>query len=515
MKIPTVQPTVEAQVPTVQEWKIPGAVSGAFGEREASALQGFGQDVTAVGKMAEVKYHQQSAVKNASLENQFILGNQSLIHNPDPKATKTVKIDGKDVDVPAGYGDRFEYQASGASLGYEEDSVALRDSILSQQTDPRYKEQLRNAITAHYLSGRNSVQQHEVTQIRKADEREYRALTDNLIQTAAGNPLQLSPIIDRIIETNDHIKVRFGIDEQTNKKNTDKDINDATLKAGNAILDSGGTLEQVRALIDSEDVRNKIPKDYYEDIDSKLEIRATRIDRELKYQDTVSNMKNRFSLINQISSGQLDIANSPDLIRQTALKDSELASAMQKVADSKGVFSFEDVKDESFENLTKKVFDASSQEEISKYLVQALNQSANGQISEDKLAILVNAATQRAGSLKGLTKDPKTPDNPKQNSIDAGLKAIVTNPTSYFSLPNLIWNYLQGIKAGKPPEQAHSEAVKSEVNRTNPQSVKYKGDGTDPDITLPNGQLFHITGITANGSPKGKVVGGKSNSNTK
>jgi hypothetical protein len=185
---------------------------------------------------------------------------------------------------------------------------------------------------------------------------------------------------------------------------------------------------------------------------------------------------------------------------------------MQANIDSKGEYFPEETKNEAYADLVKNVFSAGSKEEVSNFLVEALHASANKEISRDRLAIIVSAAQERAKSLPvGINDEPSTL-SPQQNEIDAGVKSIIDNPFKNFNPGNMIDNFFKALGMGKTPQEAHSEAVKSEVNRTNPLSVKHKVDDV---ITLPNGKLFQITGFTDTGSPKGKIISGKSNSNIK
>lgn len=248
------------------------------------------------------------------------------------------------------------------------------------------------------------------------------------------------------------------------------------------------------------------------------EQRATAIKKaRLKINDnkqaaTEAKVDNRFDYVNQIATGKLNWQNSEETIKAIADHDPELAEAMQKVVDSQGQYFPEQADNEAFANLVNNIFTSGTKEEVSDFLVEALNSSANKEMSKDRLAILVNAAQERTKSLP-VNENAEPPTlNPKQNEIDAGVKSIIKNDNKQFNVGDMIVNFFKSLAGGKTPQDAHNEAVKSEVNRTNPLSVAHKIDDV---ITLPDGRLFQVTGFTTTGSPKGKVISGKRNSNIK
>jgi hypothetical protein len=239
--------------------------------------------------------------------------------------------------------------------------------------------------------------------------------------------------------------------------------------------------------------------------------RMTVLKRLQEQQKTANEVKTRFTVINDIASGKIDLNNAEGIIRKLSIEDPDLGEAVKKAIDSQGNYFPEEADNQSFQDLVKDIFDASSQEEISKFLISSLAKTGKD-ISRDRLAILVSAAQGRSKVLPVSKKDTGNKiDDVKQTEIDSSVKSLLSfaiNPV--MSTANMVTSFFKGLANGLPTKEAHTEAIRAEVQRTNPESVKYK---VDDIITLPSGQLFQITGFTVTGSPKGKIISAKRNSN--
>ncbi len=238
------------------------------------------------------------------------------------------------------------------------------------------------------------------------------------------------------------------------------------------------------------DIREKFVKEAQGEI-----VRRERLNTDILNTQKVNN---RFTSLEQIASGKFDWANVRNSINDVAKNDPELGEALQNVVDNQETGLLTKPDDESFQNLVKGVFESKNPQAISEFLVNSLRKE---NVSKDRLAILVNAAKQRAEGI----------NTAKQNEIDAGAKAILENKNKRFSIPDMLGNFFKGVFGGKSPQEAHTEAIKNEVTKTNTLSTQYKVDDVIP---LPDGGLFQITGFTTTGSPKGKKISGKPNSNT-
>ena len=241
--------------------------------------------------------------------------------------------------------------------------------------------------------------------------------------------------------------------------------------------------------------------------------RMTVMERLKTQQETTDKVNTRMTVITDIANGSTDIP--ADKIREISIKDPLLGEALQKVVDAQGNYFPEQGDNEAFQGVVKNIYAASSKEEISKFLTSTLA-NKGAEISRDRLAIIVNAAQAQAKTLPtSSTKKGNSGDgvpDPKQNEIAAGIRSLGDwAAKSNMKVGNIFTDFLRAINQGTPVKQAHDEAVRSAVIQNNPVAIRYNVGDT---ITLPNGSLFEVTGLTTTGAPKGKVISGKRTVNT-
>lgn len=202
---------------------------------------------------------------------------------------------------------------------------------------------------------------------------------------------------------------------------------------------------------------------------------------------------NRLSVLKDFSDGKISLDNSA-LINQITISDPELGEAIKKGTSDVFIAS---PSDEAFADATRQIFSASSREEIATYLMNVLSQNANREISRERLAILINAATEHSSGISLKDTDHPVAQTPKQIEVKAAVKNLL-NQNPLFSTGNMIVNFFKGVSQGQTPVMAHDEALKAEVNRTNPLSMKYKiGDV----ITNQQGVSGEVIGFDDNGVP--------------
>lgn len=203
---------------------------------------------------------------------------------------------------------------------------------------------------------------------------------------------------------------------------------------------------------------------------------------------------NRLNVLKEFADGKIDWQNSDALINHLTISDPKLGEAIRSATDKTFMPKADD---EAFAEATQKVFSASSREEISNYLMHTLNQNANKEISKDRLAVLINAATERAKGLQTETGDHPATLSPKQIKIDSAIKSLL-NANPLFSSADMVVNFFKQMNDGASSKDAHDSALKAEINRTNPLSVKYKvGDV----VTNPQGLSGEIVSFNESGSP--------------
>jgi len=243
----------------------------------------------------------------------------------------------------------------------------------------------------------------------------------------------------------------------------------------------------------------KGPKGKYSYLDGEERIKfikeSRRVIKQNRLYQAEERVNSRLSILNDFADGKIDPATNPELLNSIAIQDPELGEAILKGNDTTFIPKLDN---EAFAEVTKEVFQASSREEISKYLLNTLSRNANKDISRERLAILIKAATERAKGLKATADSQPVTLPPEQVEKDSLVKSLLYSTNPLLSAPNMLVNFFNAINKGSSPKEAHEAAVKTEVGRTNPLSLKYKvGDV----VTNPQGISGEIIGFNDNGSP--------------
>jgi len=503
---------ITPQISTPQEFRPPEA---AFGGNVAEALQNLGetgQKIAGAIMQHGLKLQQEKQDEEAlNIETAY---RQDMQNRAYDDTSETVKIGNQDVERPKGFLNRELGKAEGATQEFDKlylEKGGIRDQYLTGLSDYQIKK-LAPALDNYATSLRDNIIQHEAKQ-RSLN---FKNITDaNVAQktldaSTIRDPKLLGLAIDDAVETARSYNSRF--DPATQKINNEKITSDIIESSVILTLKTTGNLTQAQSLLDG--VKDKLSGDtQYNEIKDKLVKGYNVLKSQTEKIKLESKVSDRFDYIGKIANGTLSWEDSDKIIRGIAIKDPQLAEAMQANVDSQGEYLSEDPKNEAYSDLVKNIFTAGSKEEVSNFLIEALNTTANKEISRDRLAILVSAAQERAKSLPAGANDEPTALNAKQNEIDAGVKSIINTKNKQFSVGDMLTNFLKGITSGQSATEAHSDAVKSEINRTNSLSVKHKvGD----IITNSKGESAEIVGFNDNGSPMLKrKISGKQSSNIK
>ena len=179
-----------------------------------------------------------------------------------------------------------------------------------------------------------------------------------------------------------------------------------------------------------------------------------------------STLKNRVDTVKGIANGTYTWQNA-DQISKIATRDPKLGEALQAVfnADAKGgQYKPVSDQDQNFAELVNKLFSTKTKEEVSDYLVKALNSSSEKNMSRDRLAILVNAAEQRGASLDTNKESGDGKDDPQQKAVEASVKHIqeyVKDQPKEKNPFSAVVDFFKGLSGGGNPQQAKDDAIKS------------------------------------------------------
>ena len=503
---------VTPQISTPQELRPPEA---AFGGDVAKALQNLGetgQKIAGVIMEHGLKLQQEKQDEEAlNIETTYRQDMQNRVYDD---TSETVKIGNQDVERPKGFLNRELGQAEGATQEFDKlyfEKGGIRDQYLTGLSNYQMKK-LAPALDNYATSLRDNIIQHEAKQrsLNFKNITEANVAQKTLDASTIRDPKSLGLAINDAVDAAKSYNSRF--DEATRKINNEKITGDIIESSVISTLKTTGNLTQAQSLLNG--VKDKLSGDtQYNEIKDKMIKGYDTLKNQTEKIKLESKISDRFDYIGRIANGTLSWEDSPQVIRGIAIKDPQLAEAMTKVVDSKEEYFPEEANNEAYQDLVKNVFTAGSKEEVSNFLVEALDATANKEISRDRLAILVSAAQERAKSLPVNENDEPVALSPKQNEIDAGVKSIINTKNKQFSVGDMLTNFFKGIASGQSATAAHSDVVKSEINRTNPLSIKHKiGD----IITNSKGESAEIVGFNDNGSPMLKrKISGKQSSNIK
>lgn len=186
---------------------------------------------------------------------------------------------------------------------------------------------------------------------------------------------------------------------------------------------------------------------------------------------------NRIKILGGVATKQLDW-KSADKINQIAAKDPALGSALQSVFDAQ-VNNKEDYEPSSKEgqryaDTVNKLMTGMTKEQVSNYLPEAIKEISKLPAGEmqDRLAVLVNAAEDRAKSLPVKDEQDIPPEVIQQ---EGGIQAVLRwNKEHGDNDPQTVNQYLKSIHSGSSPSEAYNSAIKTKIIKDHPEVAAQK-----------------------------------------
>lgn len=199
--------------------------------------------------------------------------------------------------------------------------------------------------------------------------------------------------------------------------------------------------------------------------------------KQVKENDVTNTFQNRIKTLGGVASKQLDW-KSADKINAIAAKDPALGGALQQVFDAQ-VNNKEDYEPNSKEgkeyaDSVNKLMTGMTVEQVSEYLPKAIEQISKLPAGEmqDRLAVLVNAAEDRAKSLPVKDEQDIPPQVIQQ---EGGIQAVLRwNKEHGDNDPQTVNEYLKGIHSGKSPSDAYNDAIKTKIVKDHPEVAAQK-----------------------------------------
>lgn len=473
-QVPTYNRQVDTVTPVVPTPQAPDTATIGLNalNKGFEANQNLAKTVGNIGDLLAQHAAKQQELKNDQIDSQvytnYARDMQDKLFNQN---TETIKVNGQDVTRPIGLMNRELGQTAGSTQQLDEYYFkTARQQYLDQIPDQTHKTKVSAMMDTHFDTVRGTVIGHEASQGRKDLINTQTSTIQQQINDAYGadNPIALHSAIDNGAITTDSLNKASGFDEATSKINLQKVTSGITENSVMGILKSSGDTNKAYAQLDA--VKDKLSPENYGELKGKIAKIGDSLEKQLNENLTKQKVANRFDYIDQIASGKLTWDNSGEAIKKVSQSDQELAEAMQKVVTTPD-YSAQEGNNDAYQAMVKGIFNSGSQEEVSKFLVDALNAKSNGEISRDRLAILVSAAQQRAQNLPPTTHNVDgSPQNPAQIAIDAGLKAATGwNDVHGGNDPEVFDNYLMSIKNGKQPKEAYDIAIKTSILKAHPE----------------------------------------------
>ena len=207
---------------------------------------------------------------------------------------------------------------------------------------------------------------------------------------------------------------------------------------------------------------------------------------------------NRVNILGGVANGQFDW-KSADKINDIAKHDPALGSALQMVQDAqinnKEEYEPSSKEGQKYADSVNKLMTSMTVEQVSEYLPSAIEQISKLPAGEmqDRLAVLVNAAQDRAKSLPVKDEQEIPPEIIKQ---EGGVQAVLRwNKAHGDNDPQTVNEYLKAVHNGSSPAEAYNLAIKTKIVKDHPE-VASQSDVPNRIIDN-NTKSFHVfTGET-------------------
>lgn len=365
-----------------------------------------------------------------------------------------------------------------------------RNNYIGQVQDPETRARLSAMIDNHYNTVRGHVIDHQVRQLQKNDENIKQAAVSQTISDAYGfqTPEGLKTMLVNVGETTDALSNSQQLDSKSasiaNQENKLKVAENSVLGK----LKTTGSVDEAYALLDT--AKDSLSQQNYDALKTKVQKAGVQLQADQTHANNVQKTITRFNTIDGFLKGKYNIDTSSDLIRSLAVSDPKAAAALKDAVESpKGYKPISDAGD-TYQKVVQDVFNASSPEEVSQFVVNALKEHANGNISKEQLSILYDGAIQRSKAFL-----PDGSMTAAQVEIDGGVKAINQwNKAHGRNDPETLVNYMKFIAEGKSNLGAYNMAIKTTIIKQHPEAASYEDI---PNIVQQgNSRKYIFTGTT-------------------
>lgn len=484
-RVPDYNSNIPTVVPDAPMPHFAPAVREAFGQDVQLANARIGEQGQGIGKALMDYGIEQKKLKDsaatADLDTNFrkTLQNQLL-----SEETEKVNINGVDVERPVGVLNRTLKQADGSTVDFDKYYQSAKSAFMAAAPSKEEADKLGATMDNHYLTARDNVIAHEAKQNKNVL---IQSQTSNLAQqvhdaAAINHPIDLLDAINKATATQSQINDLTGVDPETAAKNLKDKAGDVVSKSVSATLMATGDLDKAQQLLDV--AKEDIHPDRYEKLSEMLVSGSERLDRQQERLEVKKNVDYQADILTKWANGEMSWMNLDDITRdvERGNADPKFGAAMADVlaAQERDEDYSPTDKNENYPKWIESVYTAESQEDLHKSLVKAMKDYKN--LSQDRLAVLINAALKRGKELPLRTNDLDPGQGKKvniaQTEEDAGAKAVLyfgrSNGMSSQDISYIYQNYANGLEAGKSPMESYAQAVKANAVAQFPDSVNYE-----------------------------------------
>jgi hypothetical protein len=497
MTVPDYQESVAPETGIVPKVALPQVVPDAFGANVGEAVAGLGQKVEGAADQLQnhiierVNQEKEMAVYQGEMQlrdtaNKFLFGNDMV----------TKKINGVDTPVPQGIVNRQGALAQGSYQDFTDNYNKASDAFVNSFPSAQQKR------LASYLSQRNFgyyselASRHEATQYRKNYNDTMTASMQGDMDIAK-NALTVDDVkssLNNVVPKAQALNRFNGVD-QNDKVDSIK---------GNVIQSAilgqltQGNVDNAYGILNN--LKDQVSPKEFERLQGITDKSVKALQTQNKIQSDQSMVSNRIGALNGIATGEINWQNAPDMVSKIAPHDPELATAIQKVVDSKYDFTADTdpskgaAAEVPFQSMLKNMVNSSDQKGLTDMMIKDLGQTA-GKISPTRLALYVQASIDRAKSLP-LRDGDGAPVNYQQRQTDAGLKALMNWSTNSNAKTDQIYDsYLTDIKNKVDPTAAYNRAISTALMSSYPETAMMP-DKPNVAVNGSNGMQF-ISGDTS------------------
>lgn len=473
-----------------------GAMNSEF-EANRSIAKEVGDIGSMMGKMAEQKRQEENKVNIANSYNSYLKDLDDKMYS-----SETEIVNGQ--QRPKGILNRKLSSAKDSFQEVEDYyNNSVRPKYLSSAKDRDSQLELGMMMDKHFFTTyRDKALKHEATEIRTDQINTIDSSIENQVSNAriATTPQSLNVVLDNIQKESLNSAQLKSLDKDSAELYVNKNLNKAIKGSIKSLVQGDQSGKSALELLNS--VSNRInDNDYDEHIES-INREMKKIEDSYIYSTKKAVVDARVDVTSKIAAGDFDSVF--DIIPVTKDADPKLNKAIVKLKESNAEYKPSSKNNDLYAGIINGIYESKTQEEVSNFLVSAINSAAEGKVNNIDLSILANAASNRMKNL-GLDTPAQVPS--EQTNEDQAYKAAYdwykrTRDELGVSDVGILNDFNNLVKNGKTPKEAYETALISAQTRINPNRIKYSIGDT---VQTAKGPL-KVTHYAWDGEPVGDII---------